>query len=89
VSWIESKEKIDFFVHWKMNNQHRQARRIGGKKAAGKRQVDQWEVPVVLTAGKGHVDQWEVPVVLTAGVYVLRVNKEGGVNSYTREVVVR
>lgn len=40
-------------------------------------------------AGKGQVDQLEVPVGLAAGIYILRVVKEGGVNSYTREIVVR
>jgi hypothetical protein len=40
-------------------------------------------------AGKGQVDQWEVPVGLAAGIYVLRVVKEGGTISYTREIVVR
>lgn len=40
-------------------------------------------------AGKGQVDQWEVPAGLAAGIYVLRAVKEGGINSYTREIIVR
>jgi len=44
---------------------------------------------MVEVAGKGQVDQWEVPAGLAAGIYVLRAVKEGGVNSYTREIVVR
>jgi hypothetical protein len=44
---------------------------------------------ILEVAGKGQVDQWEVPVGLAAGIYVLRVVKEEGVNSYTREIVVR
>ncbi len=44
---------------------------------------------ILEVAGKGQVDQWEVRAGLAAGIYVLRAVKEGGLNSSTREIVLR